>query len=148
MARLNLKTTRDLIAYATANPGKLSCGSSGPGTISRQQMALFKLAVGIDIPELPYKSSSQAMTDLIGGTLSVFPVVVPLVAQHRQSGRAKGLAVFDITRSALLPDLPAITEVGTVPGYGPSPVCCGFVAPARTPRDKAGALAPKLGTFK
>ena len=138
---LNLKTTRDLIAYARANPGKLSYGSSGPGTISQQQMELFKLAVGIDIPEIPYKSTSQAMTDLIGGTLSVFPVVVPLVAQHLQSGRAKGLAVFDTARSALLPDLPAITEEVAVPGYVPSPVWYGFVAPARTPREVLAVLS-------
>ena len=138
---LNLKTTRDLIAYARANPGKLSYGSSGPGTISQQQMELFKLAVGIDIPEIPYKSTSQAMTDLIGGTLSVFPVVVPLVAQHLQSGRAKGLAVFDTARSALLPDLPAITEEVAVPGYVPSPVWYGFVAPAKTPREVVAVLS-------
>ena len=138
---LNLKTTRDLIAYAKANPGKLSYGSSGPGTISQQQMELFKLAVGIDIPEIPYKSTSQAMTDLIGGTLSVFPVVVPLVAQHLQSGRAKGLAVFDTARSALLPELPAITEEITAAGYVPSPVWYGFVAPAKTPRELVAVLS-------
>ena len=138
---LNLKTTKDLIAYAKANPGKLSYGSSGPGTISQQQMELFKLAVGIDIPEIPYKSTSQAMTDLIGGTLSVFPVVVPLVAQHLQSGRAKGLAVFDTARSALLPELPAITEDVSVPGYVPSPVWYGFVAPAKTPREVVALLS-------
>ncbi len=137
---LNLKTTKDLIAYAKANPGKLSYGSSGPGTISQQQMELFKLAVGIDIPEIPYKSTSQAMTDLIGGTLSVFPVVVPLVAQHLQSGRAKGLAVFDSARSTLLPDLPAITEEVSTPGYVPSPVWYGFVAPAKTPREVVAVL--------
>ena len=138
---LHLKTTKDLIAYAKANPGKLSYGSSGPGTISQQQMELFKLAVGIDIAEIPYKSTAQAMTDLIGGTLSVFPVVVPLVAQHLQSGRAKGLAVFDAARSALLPDLPAITEDVTVPGYAPSPVWYGFVAPAKTPREVVALLS-------
>ena len=138
---LNLKTTKDLIAYAKANPGKLSYGSSGPGTISQQQMELFKLAVGIDIPEIPYKSTSQAMTDLIGGTLSVFPVVVPLVAQHLQSGRAKGLAVFDTARSTLLPELPAITEEVSVPGYVPSPVWYGFVAPAKTPREVVAVLS-------
>ena len=132
---LNLKSVKELITYAKANPGKLSYGSSGPGTISQQQMELFKLAVGIDIPEIPYKSTAQAMTDLIGGTLSVFPVVVPLVAQHLQSGRAKALAVFDSARSALLPDLPAIVEEVSVVGYMPTPVWYGFVAPAKTPRE-------------
>lgn len=137
---LNIKTVKELIAYAKENPGKLSYGSSGPGTISQQQMELFKQAVGIDIPEIPYKSTAQAMTDLIGGTLSAFPVVVPLVAQHLQSGRARGLAVFDKGRSALLPDLPAITEEVTLAGYVPTPVWYGFVAPARTPREVIAVL--------
>ena len=138
---LNIKTVKELIAYAKANPGKLSYGSSGPGTISQQQMELFKQAVGIDIPEIPYKSTAQAMTDLIGGTLNVFPVVVPLVAQHLQSGRAVGLAVFDTARSALLPNLPAITEEVSVAGYIPTPVWYGFMAPAKTPREAIAALS-------
>ena len=138
---LKLNNVREFVAYAKANPGKLSYGSSGPGTISQQQMELFKQAVGIDIPEIPYKSTAQAMTDLIGGTLSVFPVVVPLVAQHIQSGRAKALAVFDTVRSQLLPDVPPITEEVTVSGYVPTPVWYGFVAPARTPPEVVAALA-------
>ena len=138
---LNIKTVKELIAYAKANPGKLSYGSSGPGTISQQQMELFKQAVGIDIPEIPYKSTAQAMTDLIGGTLNVFPVVVPLVAQHLQSGRAVGLAVFDTARSALLPNLPSITEEVSVAGYIPTPVWYGFMVPAKTPREAIAALS-------
>ena len=141
---LGIKSVKELVAYAKANPGKLSYGSSGPGTISQQQMELFKQAVGIDIPEIPYKSTSQAMTDLIGGTLDVFPVVVPLVAQHLQSGRAVGLAVVDTMRSALLPNLPAITEEISVAGYVPSPVWYGFMAPAKTPRDALAALGTMI----
>ena len=143
---LNLKSVKELIAYAKANPGKLSYGSSGPGTISQQQMELFKQSVGIDIPEIPYKSTAQAMTDLIGGTLQVFPVVVPLVAQHLQSGRVKGLAVFDVARSALLPEVPAITEEISVAGYVPTPVWYGFVAPAKTPRDVVAVLSSMIQT--
>ena len=138
---LKINSVKELIAYAKANPGKLSYGSSGPGTISQQQMELFKMAVGIDIPEIPYKSTSQAMTDLIGGTLSLFPVVVPLVAQHLQSGRVKGLAVFDTARSSLLQELPSITEEVAVAGYVPTPVWYGFVAPAKTRRDVVAVLS-------
>jgi tripartite-type tricarboxylate transporter receptor subunit TctC len=138
---LKINNVKELVAYAKANPGKLSYGSSGPGTISQQQMELFKQAVGIDIPEIPYKSTAQAMTDLIGGTLPVFPVVVPLVGAHLQSGRAKGLAVFDTSRSQLLPDIPAISEEVTVPGYVPTPVWYGFVAPAKTPPEVITVLA-------
>jgi tripartite-type tricarboxylate transporter receptor subunit TctC len=140
---LGIKNVRDFIAYAKANPGKLSYGSSGAGTSSQQEMENFKQAVGIDIPEVPYKSTAQAMTDLIGGTLTVFPVVVPLVSQHIQSGKAVGVAVFDSRRSQLLPDIPAVTEQVNVPGYVPTPVWYGFVAPAGTP----AAIVNQLSTM-
>jgi tripartite-type tricarboxylate transporter receptor subunit TctC len=130
---LNINSVKDLVAYTKQYPGKLSYGSSGPGTISQQEMELFKQALGLEIPEIPYKSTSQAMTDVIGGTLSLFPVVVPLASQHVHSGRAKALAVFDRRRSALLPDVPAITEDPLAQSYSPTPVWYGFVAPAKTP---------------
>ena len=137
---LNVNSLKELIAYAKANPNKLSYGSSGAGTISQQEMELFKQAVGVDIAEIPYKSTSQAMTDLIGGTLALFPVVVPLVEAHLKSGRAKAVAVFDTRRSQSLPNVPAVSEEVTVAGYVPTPVWYGFVAPAKTPRDVVAAL--------
>lgn len=143
---LKIGNINELVAYAKANPGKLSYGSSGAGTISQQEMELFKQAAGLDIPEIPYKSTSQAMTDLIGGTLPLFPVVVPLVSQHIQSGRARGLAVFDSQRSQLLPDVPAITEDGGISGYAPTPVWYGFVAPARTPEKVVSVLSGYINT--
>lgn len=142
---LKLGSVKDLVAYAKANPGKLNYGSSGPGTISQQEMELFKQAAGIDVVEVPYKSTSQAMTDLIGGTLQVFPVVVPLVAPHLQTGRTTALAVFDSARSPSLPDVPAITEEFNVRGYAPTPVWYGFVAPAKTPAAVVQALASMIG---
>ncbi|MBT2302509.1 tripartite tricarboxylate transporter substrate binding protein [Variovorax paradoxus] len=143
---LGIKSVKDLIAYAKANPGKLSYGSSGPGTISQQEMEIFKQAVGIEIIEIPYKSTSQAMTDLIGGTLPLFPVVVPLVSPHLQNGRAMALAVLDSRRSELLPNVPAITEEVKVPGYSPTPVWYGFVAPARTPAHVVSTLEKLINT--
>ncbi|MDM0069967.1 tripartite tricarboxylate transporter substrate binding protein [Variovorax sp. J31P207] len=137
---LGINSVKDFIAYARANPGKLSYGSSGPGTISQQEMEIFKQAVGIEVIEIPYKSTSQAMTDLIGGILPVFPVVIPLVSQHLQNGRATALAVLDSRRSELLPNVPAITEEVKVPGYSPTPVWYGFVAPARTPAHVVSTL--------
>ena len=137
---LNINSVKDLIAYAKANPNKLSYGSSGAGTISQQEMELFKQAVGVDIAEIPYKSTAQAMTDLIGGTLALFPVVVPLVEQHLKSGRAKAVAVFDTRRSQSLPNVPAVSEEVSVAGYVPTPVWYGFIAPAKTPRDVVAAL--------
>jgi tripartite-type tricarboxylate transporter receptor subunit TctC len=74
------------------------------------------------------------MTDLIGGTLSVFPAVAPLVSQHIQSGKAVGLAVFDTRRSDSLPNIPAVTEEMNVPGYVPTP---GMVRVRRAGRHPA-----------
>ena len=141
---LNIGSVSELVAYAKANPNKLSYGSSGAGTISQQEMELFKQAVGVDIAEIPYKSTAQAMTDLIGGTLSLFPVVVPLVEQHLKSGRARAIAVFDTRRSQSLPNVPAVSEDVTVAGYVPTPVWYGFVAPAKTPRDVIASLSSMI----
>ena len=137
---LNINSVKELVAFAKANPNKLSYGSSGAGTISQQEMELFKQAMGIDIAEIPYKSTAQAMTDLIGGTLPLFPVVVPLVEAHLKSGRARAVAVFDTQRSQSLPSVPAISEEVSVSGYVPTPVWYGFVAPAKMPRELVAAL--------
>jgi tripartite-type tricarboxylate transporter receptor subunit TctC len=130
----------ELVAYAKANPGKLSYASSGPGTISQQEMEIFKQAAGLDIVEIGYKSTAQAMTDAVGGHIPLFPVVVPLALQHIKAGRVKALAVFDTRRSALLPDVPSMSEAVKVPGYVPTPVWYGFVAPAGTPKDAVDTL--------
>jgi tripartite-type tricarboxylate transporter receptor subunit TctC len=84
------------------------------------------------------------MTDLIGGQLSLFPAVGPLVLPQLQSGRAKGIAIFDIRRSPKMPDVPAMTEEVSVPGYVATPVWYGFVAPAKTPPDIVAALSSMI----
>ena len=131
---------RELLAYARANPGKLSYASSGAGTISQQEMELFKQAAGLDIVEVPYKSTAQAMTDTIGGQIALFPVVVPLALPHLRSGRARALGVFDTQRSPLLPEVPPMAEEIRVAGYTPTPVWYGFLAPAGTPREAVATL--------
>ncbi len=133
-------TIKELVAYAKANPGKLSYASSGSGTISQQEMELFKQAAGLDIVEVPYKSTAQAMTDLIGGQIALFPVVVPLALPHLRSGRARPLGVFDAQRSPLLPDVPPLGEEIRVAGYTPTPVWYGFLAPTGTPREAVTTL--------
>ena len=131
---------RELLAYARANPGKLSYASSGAGTISQKEMELFKQAAGLDIVEVPYKSTAQAMTDTIGGQIALFPVVVPLALPHLRSGRARALGVFDTQRSPLLPEVPPMADEVRVAGYTPTPVWYGFLAPAGTPREAVSTL--------
>jgi tripartite-type tricarboxylate transporter receptor subunit TctC len=137
---LPISTVRELVAYAKANPGKLSYASSGPGTSSQQEMEVFKSAAGIDILEVGYKSTAQALTDVLGGHIPLFPVVVPSVLPHLKTGKVKVLGVFDTRRSPLIPDVPAMNEELKMAGYVPTPVWYGFVAPAGTPKDVADAL--------
>ncbi len=131
---------KELVAYARANPGKLSYASSGAGTISQQEMELFKQAAGLDIVEVGYKSTAQAMTDTLGGQIELFPVVIPLVMPHLKSARVRALALFDTQRSPVFPEIPLIGEELGVPGYTPTPVWYGFMAPAGTPREVIATL--------
>lgn len=137
---LKINNVRELIAFAKANPGKLTYGTSGPGP-AQNQMELLKQVTGIDVLEVPYKSTAQAMTDLIGGQLSLFPSVLSVVLPQMQSGRVKGLALLDVKRSPQVADLPTVVEELNIPGYTPTPVWYGFVAPARTPPEVVAALA-------
>ena len=137
---LPVKNMTELVAYAKANPGRLSYASSGPGTISQQEMELFKQAAGLDIVEVGYKSTGQALTDVVGGTIPLFPVVVSSVMPHLKSGRLRVLGVFDTRRTPLLPDVSPIAEELRIPGYAPTPVWYGFVAPAGTPREVIDTL--------
>ena len=133
-------SAKELVAYAKANPGKLSYASSGPGTISQQEMELFKQAAGLDIVEVGYKSTAQAMTDVVGGQIALFPVVVPLVLPHVKSGRVRALGLFDTQRSPALPEVPLLADELGVPGYAPTPVWYGFMAPAGTPPEAVKTL--------
>ena len=137
---LPVKNVTELVAYAKANPGKLSYASSGPGTISQQEMEIFKQVAGLDIVEVGYKSTGQALTDLIGGTIPLFPVVVSSVMPHVKAGRLRILGVFDTRRTPLLPDVSPIAEELRIPNYAPTPVWYGFVAPAGTPRETIDVL--------
>jgi tripartite-type tricarboxylate transporter receptor subunit TctC len=112
---LPIKNVDDLIRYAKANPGKLNYASSGKGSGSYRGMELFKAMAGVDIVEIPYKSSSQALTDAMSGQVAFnYPslaAVLPLV----KSGRIRALAVSGAKRSTAAPDVPAMGEI--LPGY-------------------------------
>jgi tripartite-type tricarboxylate transporter receptor subunit TctC len=148
------KTIKELVTYAKANPGKLSYASSGPGTISQQEMERFKHAAGLDIVEVGYKSTAQAMTDVLGEQIALFPAVVPLVLPHIQSKSVRALGLFDTQKSPVLPDVPLIGEELGVNGYRPMPVWYGFMAPAGTPNEAISFLnrvfqdAMQLGEVK
>lgn len=132
---LPVNDLKEFIAYAKANPGKLSYASSGPGTPSQLEMELFKHAAGIDIVEVPYKSTGQAMTDVVGGQIDMYPAGLPTSLQHIKSGRIKALGLFNTQRSPALPDVPTLAEGMGMPNYVATPLWYGFVARADTPRE-------------
>ena len=126
------KTVPELVAYAKANPGKLSQGSSGTGTTQHLAGELFKSMAGVDFLHVPYKGGSQAIAALLGGQVEVIFEPLPAAIEHIRSGRIRALGVTTATRSEVLPDLPAIAEY--ISGYEASG-WMGICAPKGTPRD-------------
>lgn len=146
-------SVQDLIAYAKAHPGKLNYGSLGNGTISQLTTEMFKGAANINLTEIPYKGSAQAMMDLIGGRIDIlFDGNASAMAQMK-AGTVKALAVTTPQRSPLMPDTPSIAETG-LPGLKDfqSRGWMGAFAPAGTPQaviDKLhGALQEALKSPK
>jgi tripartite-type tricarboxylate transporter receptor subunit TctC len=126
------KTVPELIAYAKANPGKLTMASAGIGAPSHVSGELFKMMTGVDMVHVPYRSGGPALNDLLGGQVQVyFPTTVASIGYIR-SGRLRALAVTAATRSDVLPDIPTVGEL--VPGYEAS-AWYGVCAPKVTPAE-------------
>jgi tripartite-type tricarboxylate transporter receptor subunit TctC len=130
---LPMKNIRELVAYAKANPGKLSFGSSGNGTSNHLAVELFKIVAGVDMLHIPYKSAGQALPDVISGQINLMFDLMPSAINHVRQGKLRGLAVTGATRSSAAPELPTVAESG-VPGYEFT-AWFGLFAPAATPRD-------------
>jgi tripartite-type tricarboxylate transporter receptor subunit TctC len=125
------KSVKELIALAKAEPGKLNYGSSGSGTPNHMAMELFKSMAGVDFTHVPYKGAPQALTDLLGGRVSLTMNSIPPVLANLKAGKLRALGIAATKRSPLLPDVPPIAEVG-VPGYE-SGSWMGLLVPAKTP---------------
>ena len=130
--KIPANNVKELVAYAKANPGKLSYSSSGNGSSTHLAGVLFNNTAGVDTLHVPYKGAAPAIVDLLAGNIQMrFSSVVP-VLPHVRSGRLRGLAVSSAKRYTPLPDVPTIGESG-LPGY----VVESFyvvAAPAGTPR--------------
>ena len=135
-------TVAEFIAYAKANPGKLSYASGGNGSSAHMSMELFKSMSGIDIQHVPYKGSSPALTDVVSGQVVAFignmPPTVPLI----KAGKLRAIAVTTKSRSALMPELPTITEAG-LPGFE-TVAWFGVLAPAGTPPEVVNRLSAEI----
>jgi tripartite-type tricarboxylate transporter receptor subunit TctC len=124
---LPVKSVRELIDYAKANPGKLLNGSSGNGTPGHLAGELFKQMAGVRITHVPSKGGAQAMTEMMSGQVQLIFESSSSISPHYRSGRLRGIALTGLKRSASFPDLPTINESG-VPGYDIT-VWAGLIAP-------------------
>jgi tripartite-type tricarboxylate transporter receptor subunit TctC len=124
------KTVAELVAYARANPGKLTFGSAGVGTTQHLAGELFKSMAHIDIQHVPYRGGAPVITDLLGGRLTMFfGAISPLIPLVRE-GKVRALAVTSAERFAAVSDLPTMIEAG-YPGFV-SVLSIGLMAPVGT----------------
>ena len=129
---------RDLVAEIKAKPGGFSCGSSGIGSTQHLACEAFALATGARIVHIPYKGSSQALTDLVGGQIQLSFDTTSSAMAFIKGGKIKALAVMTPKRAAELPDVPTLAEAG-VPGVEMS-TWYGFFGPANLPREITARL--------
>jgi tripartite-type tricarboxylate transporter receptor subunit TctC len=136
---LPAKSVKELIAYAKANPGKLSYGSPGAGSTAHLSMELFKSMTATNLVHVPYKGSAGVLTDVMGGQIAATMDNMPAYLPQVKAGKIRALAVTPNKRSPAAPDIPTVAEAG-VPGYNSS-AWFGLVAPAATPKDVVSKLS-------
>ena len=142
-ASLPVATLAELIKVAKAKPGSLSYASSGPGTPYHMAGELLKAMAGISMVHIPYRGSSGARTDVLGGQVEMMFDAVPTMSEHIKSGKVRALATTGRQRSATLPDVPTVTDAG-VPGYEAT-IWLGLMAPKGTPPAVVAKLNAELG---
>ena len=136
------KTVKELIAYAKANPGKLSFGSPGVGSGLHLSGALFNKEAGLDITHVAYKGTTPAMNDLIGGQITMMFGALPTLMPQVKAGKLRALAVTSGKRSAFAPEIPTLAESG-LPSIDISSWYA-IMAPARTDPQVVKALADEV----
>lgn len=139
------KNLSELIALAKAKPGRLNYASSGPGTPYHMAGELFKAMAGLDIVHVPYKGSSGARTDLLGGQVEMMFDAVTTMSEQAKAGKVRALGTTGTTRSTVLPDVPTIAEAG-VPGYEAT-IWLGVMAPKGTPAPIVARLSAEIATI-
>src|SRR5262245_12327875 len=135
------KTVPEFIAYAKASPGKINYASAGAGTSSHLTGELFKMMAGVEMVHVPYRGSTPAETDLLGGQVQVMFDATPSSLPHIRAGKLRPLAVTTATRMEILPDVPTVGEF--VPGYEAS-IWFGVGAPKNTPVEIVDKLNKEI----
>src|SRR5262249_34075417 len=131
------KTVPEFIAYAKANPGKISMASGGSGSASHIGGEFFKMKTGIDMVHVPYRGGAPALVDLIGGQVQIMFSPLPESLAAIKADKVRALAVTTAERSQALPDLPTVAE--SIPGFEAS-TWQGIGAPKGTPADIVAKL--------
>ncbi len=130
---LPVKTLAEVVAYAKANPGKVSWGSQGFGVAPHLLLELFKLEAGVNIVHVPYRGTAPMLAAIVAGEVQIVADPMTTVLPHIQSGRLRAIAIAGATRTAKLPGIPTVIEAG-YPKLQ-SPFWLGVVAPAGTPPE-------------
>lgn len=129
---LPVKSVEELVAYAKANPGKLSYGSTGVGSVFHLAGELFKQTTGVEIVHVPYKGADAAINDLIAGHIPMVFTAVSTAGPHVDSGAARMLAVLEPERFTRRQSVPSISEA--IPAFRKPSTWFGYFAPRGTPR--------------
>ena len=128
---LPASSVRELVAAAKAKPAGMTYASSGPGTPYHMAGELFKAMAGVAIVHIPYRGSSGARTDVLGGQVDMMFDAVTTMTEHVKAGKVKAMGTTGTARSSVMPDLPTIAEAG-VPKYEAT-IWLGLMAPKATP---------------
>jgi len=140
-----VKTIADLVALSKSKPGGLTYGSAGNGSPHHLGMEMFKAATGAHLTHVPYKGSSPAITDLLGGQIQAMFSDIPPALPHVRSGRLRAIAVTSAKRQSALPEVPTVAESGASGTQGFEAVAWqSLVAPAGTPREIVNRYADAL----
>jgi len=135
------QTVPEFVAYAKANPGKLSYGSGGVGGITHMTPELFKMMAGVNMVHVPYRGQGPALTDLLGGEVQVLFATAPGTTDYITTGKLRALAVTTAARAEVVPDLPSVGDF--VPGYETSQ-WYGMCAPAKVPAEIISKLNKEI----
>jgi tripartite-type tricarboxylate transporter receptor subunit TctC len=144
---LPVTSLKDLLQLAAARPGKLNYASSGPGTPYHMAGELFKNMAGVYLVHIPYRGSSGARTDVLGGQVDLMFDAVTTMAEQVRAGKVRALATTGRQRSDVLPEVPTVSESG-VPGYEAT-IWLGLMAPKGTPKavvDKLNEAVTRIAS--
>jgi tripartite-type tricarboxylate transporter receptor subunit TctC len=136
---LGANDMKELIALARSQPGKISYGSSGLGSIHHLAMEALKSGLKLDLVHVPYKGTGQSVPALLGGQVPLLYAALPSIESHVKAGRVKILAISTAQRSPQTPDIPTVAEAG-ITGYE-FIAEIGYYAPSGTPREIVSRLA-------